>query len=373
MNQNFWQGKKVLVTGHTGFKGSWLSLWLDSLGASVTGFALDPPTEPSLFGVAGVGDAVESVIGDIRDPEAVRAVVEHCKPDIVLHMAAQPIVRTSYAEPIRTYATNVLGTAHLLDALRECDSVKAVVCVTSDKCYRNKEWHWGYREEDDLGGNDPYSSSKACAELVVSAMTRSFFDPERYAEHGVAVASVRAGNVIGGGDWATDRLIPDVMEAFASDRPVVIRNPVSTRPWQHVLEPLHGYLMLAERLHEDGPRFGSQAWNFGPKDEDAKPVEWIVDEAARLWAGNASWHLDDDAHPHEDTFLKLDCSKASNALGWQPKLRLQPALAWIVEWYKAREDGEDMGEMTRRQIRRYESLATESAAESPAAEIAVAV
>lgn len=355
MNPEFWRNKRVLVTGHTGFKGSWLALWLESLGAKVSGFALEPPTEPSLFELAGLADTIDSTIADIRDRNAVSDVIARVDPEIVIHMAAQPIVRTSHIEPVETYDTNIMGTVHLLDAVRGSKSVKAVVCITSDKCYQNNEWDWGYREDDRLGGKDPYSSSKACAEIVIAAMGRSFFNPDNYADHGVAIASVRAGNVIGGGDWAADRLIPDTMRAFMDGKAVVIRNPISTRPWQHVLEPLHGYLTVAERLWNHGPEY-AKAWNFGPAEDDAKPVQWIVDKATQLWGQDASWHLDEAVNLKEDTFLQLDCSRAHKHLGWQPVLRLDSALDWIVEWFKAYRDGENVGTVTLAQIARYEKL-----------------
>lgn len=375
MEPTFWRNKRVLVTGHTGFKGSWLTLWLDSLGAEVFGFAQEPPTKPSLYELSGISELATSTIGDIRNYEEVLKVVELSNPEIVIHMAAQPIVRTSYDEPLETYATNVMGTAHLLNALRNRSDVRAIVNITSDKCYRNNEWVWGYREDDEVGGNDPYSSSKACAEIVAAAMRKSFFNPANYVnrslagqdssehgshkhsinEHSVALATVRAGNVVGGGDWAKDRLVPDTMQAFMNHDPVVVRNPISTRPWQHVLEPLNGYLGVAERLWHEGPEYG-EAWNFGPQEGDAKPVEWIVNRLTNLWGEGVSWQLDESVQPHEDTFLKLDCSKAHRKLGWHPKLRIDDSLEWIVEWFKAYADGQNMAEVTKMQIARYAQL-----------------
>ncbi len=343
----FWKGKKVLITGHTGFKGSWLSLWLQQLGAKVVGYALEPPTDPSIFEVARVAEGMTSVIGDIRDLDNFRSVMQEHRPEIVIHMAAQPLVRESYEDPIGTLSSNVMGTAHMLEAVKATDSVRVVVSITSDKCYENKEWIWGYREIDRLGGYDPYSASKACAELVVSSYRNSFFN-----QSGVSLASTRAGNVIGGGDWAKDRLIPDIMRAVMEDRPVVIRNPHATRPWQHVLEPLNGYLMVAERLWEEGNAF-AEGWNFGPNDEDVKPVSWICDHITRLWSDEATWELDGGDHPHENTLLKLDCSKAKARLGWHPKLDLATALAWIVEWFQAYQKQEDMRVITEAQIRRF--------------------
>ena len=353
MNRAFWNGRKVLITGHTGFKGGWVSLWLQSLGANVLGYALAPPTRPSLFEVAHVAEGMTSITADVRDLDRLKAVVTgHC-PEIVIHMAAQPLVRYSYENPIETYSTNVMGTVNVLEAVRHSESVRAVVCVTSDKCYENKEWLWGYREDEPMGGRDPYSSSKGCAELVISAYRRSYFPAEEYQRHGVALASARAGNVIGGGDWAGDRLVPDIMKAIMADRPVVIRSPQAIRPWQHVLEPLNGYLCLAEKLWVHGPEF-AQGWNFGPADEDARPVSWVVEHLTNLWGENARWESDSAPHPHEATYLKLDCSKARSLLGWSPKLRLASALEWIVEWYQGYKQNQNMRHLTEAQIARYE-------------------
>lgn len=352
MNPGFWHGKRVLLTGHTGFKGSWLSLWLQSMGAQVTGFALAPPTRPSLFEVADVGSGMISVVGDIRDLAHLRAVFAEYKPEIVIHMAAQALVRYSYVEPVETYSTNVMGTVNLLDSVRGSGSVKAVVNVTSDKCYENREWAWGYRENEAMGGFDPYSSSKGCAELVASAYRCSFFHPDKHHQHGVALASARAGNVIGGGDWAEDRLIPDIMRAITEGRAVNIRNPHAIRPWQHVLEPLSGYLLLAQKLYEEGPVY-AEGWNFGPNDEDAKPVQWIVERLTQSWVEGASWVLDSGEHPHEAHYLKLDCSKAKAQLNWHPRWHLEETLDKIVEWHRASGDGKNMRELTLRQIDAY--------------------
>ena len=353
MNPAFWHGKRVLLTGHTGFKGSWLSLWLQSMGAKVIGYALTPPTKPSLFEVANVGLGMTSIIGDIRDLATLQKVFAEHQPEIVIHMAAQPLVRYSYLEPVETYSTNVMGTVNLLEAIRQTKSVKAVVNVTTDKCYENREWAWGYRENEAMGGFDPYSSSKGCAELVTAAYRNSYFHPEKSHEHGVAIATGRAGNVIGGGDWAEDRLIPDTMRAIVSGRPVSIRNPHSIRPWQHVLEPLSGYLLLAQRLYEDGPAF-AEAWNFGPNDDDAKPVDWILDKLTETWGEGASWQLDNGEHPHEAHYLKLDCSKAKSRLQWQPKWSLATAIEEICVWHKAHTAGADMQAMCLHQIKQYE-------------------
>ncbi len=355
MSRIFWKDKKVLITGHTGFKGSWLSLWLQGLGANVVGYALSPPTQPSLFEIANVAEGMTSVIGDTRDLEHLKSVIAEHRPEIVFHLAAQPLVRYSYKNPVETYATNIMGTVHMLETVRLSESARVVVSITSDKCYENKEWLWGYREDERLGGHDPYSSSKGCAELVISAYRRSYFTPETYQHHRVALASTRAGNVIGGGDWAKDRLIPDIMTSIMENRPVIIRSPNAIRPWQHVLEPLNGYLTVAEQLWEHGPQF-AQAWNFGPSSEDAKPVSWIVNYLTNLWGEGASWELDSAQHPHEDTYLKLDCSKAQSLLGWSPKLRLSTALEWIVEWYQGYRQNEDMRSLTEAQIACHENI-----------------
>ena len=352
MNPDFWRGKRVLMTGHTGFKGSWLSLWLQSMDATVVGYSLAPPTNPSLFEVAEVGKGMTSIIGDIRDLEKLRAVFAEHKPEIVIHMAAQPLVRYSYIEPVETYSTNVMGTVNLLEAVRSTGSVKAVVNVTSDKCYENREWVWGYRENEAMGGYDPYSSSKGCAELVAAAYRNSFFHPENYQQHGVAIASARAGNVIGGGDWAGDRLIPDILRAITEGRPVNIRNPHAIRPWQHVLEPLSGYLQLAQKLYEEGVSY-AEGWNFGPNDEDAKPVQWIVEKLTESWGEGASWVLDGGDHPHEAHYLKLDCSKAKARLDWHPRWHLDETLGKIVDWHRAHRDGKDMRAFSLSQIKLY--------------------
>ncbi len=338
------------MTGHTGFKGSWLSLWLQSLGAEVTGYALPPPTNPNLFQNAKVGEAMTSIIADVRDLAALQKAMHAAQPEVVIHMAAQALVRYSYENPVDTYSTNVMGTVHLLEAVRNTQSVKAVVVVTTDKCYENKEWLWGYREDEPMGGFDPYSNSKGCAELVTSAYRRSFLQ-----DKGIALASARAGNVIGGGDWAEDRLIPDILSAFEQGKLAHIRNPHAVRPWQHVLEPLRGYLTLAERLFEQGPSF-AEAWNFGPNDEDAKPVGWIVEQMAKMWRDGAQWQIDKGEHPHEASYLKLDISKARTRLDWHPALRLNEALKLIIDWAKQRQAGADIHQMTVDQINNYQAL-----------------
>jgi len=348
VDSSFWKGKKVFLTGHTGFKGSWLSLWLQNMGALVKGYSLDVNTKPALFTQANVAAEMESEIGDIRNLGQLTESMVSFSPDILIHMAAQPLVRLSYQEPVDTYTTNVIGTVNVLEAARKCSALKAIVSVTTDKCYENKEWDWGYRESEPMGGHDPYSSSKGCAELVTSAYRRSFFSSEGTA----SLASVRAGNVIGGGDWAEDRLIPDILRAFEKSEPVVIRNPLSTRPWQHVLEPLSGYLVLAQELFLNGDEF-AEGWNFGPKDEDCKPVSWILDKMVESWGGNASWSLDKENNPHEAGFLKLDCSKAASRLKWKPKWNLQLTLKSIVDWHQVYSNGGDIKNQCLKEINTY--------------------
>ena len=358
-DMEFWKGKKIFLTGHSGFKGAWLSLWLHSLGAEVTGYALAPPTEPSLFELARVGELVHSVIADVRDGDRLKSEMAKASPDIVIHMAAQPLVRDSYKIPVETYAINVMGTVHLLEAVRSCPGVKAVVNVTTDKCYENREWVWGYRENEPMGGYDPYSNSKGCSELVTAAYRSSYFANQQLnssttGRHGAAVATARAGNVIGGGDWAVDRLIPDCVKSLLSGEKILIRNPHAIRPWQHVLEPLSGYLLLAQRLYEEGPAFAS-GWNFGPHDEDARPVEWIVERLCARWGEGAAYELDMGDHPHEAHFLKLDCSKARSELGWAPRWTLGTALQKIIDWTHVYQGQEDLLACCRAQIEEYES------------------
>jgi len=356
-NRTYWKGRRVFLTGHTGFKGSWLSLWLEALGAEVTGYALPPPTEPSLFEQASVANSLRSIFADIRDFDRLKKAIDECRPEVVIHMAAQTVVRRGYEDPIETYSSNVMGTVNLFEALRRLERPCAVVNVTSDKRYHNREWVWAYREDDPLGGQDPYSNSKSCAELVTSSYRDSFFPPVDLEHHGVALASARAGNVIGGGDWTANQLIPDLMRAFLAGQPCLIRNPSATRPWQFVLEPLRGYLLLAERLAEDAPRFAA-AWNFGPYDEDAQPVSWIADKLAGSWGSQSSWTHDGSVHPPEAHFLKLDSSKARSYLQWSPALRLNQALEWIVKWYRAFQEGKDLQSLTQAQIEQYEALYT---------------
>lgn len=351
----FWQNKRVLLTGHTGFKGSWLSVWLNRLGAKVTGFSLpELPTEPSLFADLGLAEHMESLKGDVRDLSSIRDVVTQGQFDVVIHMAAQSLVRESYTHPVDTYATNVMGTVNVLQAARECDEIRVIVNVTSDKCYENRETRVAFKEHDPMGGYDPYSNSKGCAELVASAFRNSFFNPDDYEQHGTTVASGRAGNVVGGGDWAKDRLIPDIMRGFLNGDTVRIRNPHATRPWQHVLEPLSGYLLLAEQCWRHGPEFG-EGWNFGPLEADAKPVSFIVERLAKTWGESAHWEVDAGTHPHEATYLKLNIEKAQDRLGYQPRLALPDCLDWVAEWYRQYGDQADLMGLTLDQISRFEN------------------
>jgi CDP-glucose 4,6-dehydratase len=349
VNPEFWNGKRVFLTGHTGFKGSWLSLWLQQMGAVVKGFALEPNTSPNLYELAGVARNMESEIGDITNLSLIKDSMISFNPDILIHMAAQPLVRLSYDEPVLTYATNIMGTVNVLEAARTCGNLKAIVSVTTDKCYENKEWAWGYRENEPMGGHDPYSSSKGCAELITSAYRNSFFKSVNSA----AIASARAGNVIGGGDWSEDRLIPDILKSFEKKSPVVIRNPMATRPWQHVLEPLSGYLVLAEHLFNEGKSFG-EAWNFGPKDEDCKPVSWILDKMVANWNDHASWELDKNNNPHEAGYLKLDCSKAAAKLNWKPKWDLDFTLGKIINWHQSFLNGSNIHDECLNEIVEYQ-------------------
>ncbi len=350
MNRQFWRGKKVFMTGHTGFKGSWLALWLVDMGAEVHGYALTPPTVPNLFTVANLkAHMARSTIADVRDAEALAQALQAAKPDIVLHLAAQSLVRHSYVAPVETYSVNVMGTVNLLEALRQTPGVKAVVNVTTDKCYENREWVWSYRENEAMGGFDPYSSSKACSELVTAAYRRSFLEPA-----GIHLASARAGNVIGGGDWAVDRLLPDFLRALDAGQTLAIRSPLATRPWQHVLEPLSGYLMLAEKLFKEGQGF-ADAWNFGPEEADARSVQWIVENLCSH-VTDASWQCDSSPQPHEAKTLKLDSSKAKIQLGWRPRWDLQTALAMTLSWHQLWKQGSDMAKISAQQFQEYEAV-----------------
>jgi CDP-glucose 4,6-dehydratase len=349
---NFYQGRKVLITGHTGFKGSWLSILLNWLGADVYGYSLDPPTNPSLYELAEVGKLVSSSIGDIRDFDFLEQTLINVKPEVIIHMAAQPLVRESYTNPRETYEINVMGTVNLLEAARKVESIRAILNVTTDKCYENKEWLWGYRENEPLGGYDPYSNSKGCSELVTSSFRSSFFNPKDYKNHGVSLASARAGNVIGGGDWAADRLIPDFLRSIELGEKIKIRSPHAIRPWQHVLEPLSGYLNLCEKLYSGGPSF-AEPWNFGPDERDAENVEWIISKICSLWGSDAAYELEKYPQPHEASYLRLDCSKAKSLLGWNPKWNIETSLRLIVDWHKAYLSGASMIEVTKKQIEKY--------------------
>ncbi len=346
IDKSFWCNKRVFLTGHTGFKGGWLSLWLSLLGARVKGYALDPPTSPSLFNEARIGGVIDSQIGDIRDQEVLHESMVKFNPDILIHMAAQPLVRYSYSAPIETYEVNVIGTAKVLEVARSCTNLKAIVNITTDKCYENEEQDKSFQEDDPMGGYDPYSSSKGCAELVTSAYRRSFLQG-----HDIGIASVRAGNVVGGGDWADDRLIPDILRSFEKNEAVVIRNPKATRPWQHVLEPLSGYLILAQKLYDNRDEY-AEGWNFGPNEQDVKSVDWILDKMISKWP-NSSWRLDNSSSPHEAGFLKLDISKAKSKLGWKPTLELSDALEKIIDWHKAYLNQEDMQAICLEEIEDY--------------------
>jgi CDP-glucose 4,6-dehydratase len=352
MIEDFYKNKKVLLTGHTGFKGSWLCMLLKHLGADIYGYALEPPTKPNLFELCKIDNIIHSTIGDIRDFKKLTETLKSIQPEIIIHMAAQAIVMESYKNPVETYDINVMGTIKLLEAIRSLSSVKAVVNVTTDKCYENKEWHWGYRENDHLGGYDPYSSSKACSEIVTAAYRRSFFQPPASSFQLPGIATARAGNVIGGGDWAADRLIPDFIRSIEKKEKIIIRSPNSIRPWQHVLEPLRGYLVLAEALYNAGDKY-ADAWNFGPNDEDAKNVEWIVKYLCESWGNGAAYTIDSKPQPHEATYLKLDCSKAKAVLNWHPRWSLRTALDNIVEFTKAYINKEDLEKICTNQIKNY--------------------
>lgn len=353
----FWQNKRVFITGHTGFKGAWLTIWLHSLGAQVTGYALQPPTEPNLFHLSGIGSSIQSITGDIRDKERLQQSITQADPDIIFHLAAQPIVSRSYLQPAETYEVNVMGTVHLWEAVKHVSTqgsgrLKAVINVTTDKCYENQEWVWGYRETDRLGGYDPYSNSKACSELVTSAYRSSFFAPEAYHKHGISVATARAGNVIGGGDWAEDRLVPDCIRSLLSGSKMKVRRPLAIRPWQHVLDPLAGYLILAQCMVEDGPAYASE-WNFGPNDRQSRTVQWIVETMAAAWGGDPFFVIEPEERFHESMQLKLDCSKARTRLKWYPKWSVEMALDKVLEWVRMVQAGQDVRAACLRQIEDY--------------------
>lgn len=356
INRTFWSNRRVFITGNTGFKGSWLSLWLSALGADVTGFALPPPTSPSLFDLGNLTEHLLWIEGDVRDQSALERAIQSAEPEIVFHLAAQPLVRESYRDPVGTYATNVMGTVNLLECVRKIASVRVVVNVTTDKCYENQEWVWGYRESDALGGRDPYSNSKGCAEMVTTAYRQSFFPLETFGRsHHVAVSTVRAGNVIGGGDFANDRLVPDFFRALRLKEPVRIRNPHAIRPWQHVLEPLSGYLGLAEQMFNNGVLY-SGAWNFGPRDDDARPVAWIVETLSELMPGGPSYEIEFQPQPHEANYLKLDISKANQRLGWRPRWDLKQALTATADWYRGELSATNVGKICLTQINEYSAL-----------------
>jgi len=362
VNPQFWNGKRVLLTGHTGFKGSWLSLWLQKMGALVAGYALPPGAGASLFELASVAEQMEeSVYADIRSLIPLTELIRRFRPEIVFHLAAQSLVRMSYLQPMETYQVNVMGTVNVLEAIRRSDSCRVVVVITSDKCYENNEWVWGYRESDPLGGFDPYSSSKGCAELVTAAYRRSFFQTRN--SRVVALASARAGNVIGGGDFSKDRLVPDMIAAILKGGRLRVRNPEAVRPWQHVLEPLCGYLLLAEKLW-DNPEQYSQCWNFGPPLDDARSVRWLVEGLSHCWGKPACWEIDPEPTPHEAHLLVLDSTKARSRLGWKPRWTLESALQRVIDWYKSYESGARMHDVVMQQIGTYESPAERAANEA---------
>tara|TARA_Y100000389_G_C17438100_1_gene506795 strand:+ start:412 stop:1497 length:1086 start_codon:yes stop_codon:yes gene_type:complete len=354
MNLDFWKGKKVFLTGHTGFKGSWLSLWLKNLGVELTGYSIDLNSQKSFFNDANISDGMNSIIGDIRDLDFLKKSVTEAKPDIIIHMAAQALVRDSYNNPVETYSTNIMGTVNVFEAAKECDSVRSLVNITSDKCYENKEREKGYSEDEPMGGYDPYSSSKGCAEIVASAYRSSFFKPNI---NKIVMASARAGNVVGGGDWSKDRLIPDAIKSFYKNEAAIIRNPSAIRPWQFVLEPLRGYMMLAEKLYNGDYKYSS-GWNFGPKNDDVRNVEWIIKNLSDKWGQNANWKYEKEESEilHEANYLKLDITKAENYLDWHPILNINETLELIIEWYKSFEAKENINKVSVNQIIKYQNL-----------------
>jgi len=352
MNAEFWRNKRVFITGHTGFKGSWLTVWLKMMGASICGYSLKPSIRSNLFEIANVMQGITSIEGDIRQAQTLKSAIDEFQPEIIFHFAAQALVRESYNDPVTTYQTNVMGTVNLFEAVRDVKSVSTVIVVTSDKCYENREWVWGYRENEAMGGYDPYSSSKGCTELITSAYQRSFFNSERR----VTLSSVRAGNVIGGGDWAAARLIPDLCSAFVQGKKAEIRSPEAIRPWQHVLEPLAGYLLLAEKSYMQ-PQQYTGGWNFGPDFQDAKPVAWIADKLASIWGEDARWDINNvDHQPHEANILRLDCSKARSLLNWSPRLNLSQSLELTANWYKTLAQNSEMRVFTENQIKQFVNM-----------------
>jgi CDP-glucose 4,6-dehydratase len=351
---NFYNKKRILITGHTGFKGSWLTMWLNKLGAEVVGYALAPSASRAPFVICGLDKKVDSIIADVRDSKTLIEVFHKYQPEIVFHMAAQALVRYSYREPVKTYETNIMGTVNLFEACRSTPSVKAIINITSDKCYENRKLDRGYKENDPMGGYDPYSSSKGCSELITNAYIKSYFNPDNYNEHNVSLASVRAGNVIGGGDWAEDRLVPDCIRALIKNKSIRLRYPNSIRPWQHVLDPLCGYLLLGQFLYQEGPTFCG-AWNFGPDDENVKPAKWVAEYISEKWGSKSAWETSVRDHPHEAIWLKLDSSKAKSKLDWLPRWNLPLSLEKTVEWYKAYCNQEDMLTYSLDQIKSYEN------------------
>jgi CDP-glucose 4,6-dehydratase len=352
MNQSFWKNKEILITGHTGFKGSWLTVWLKKLGANITGFSKSVPTNPSLFETTNIEKDIKSVVGDIQNYELLKETISKCEPEIIFHMAAQSLVIKSYSNPIETFSTNVMGTVNLLYAVKETKKPKVVINITSDKCYENNESLEGYSEDDPMGGHDPYSSSKGCAELITKSFRKSFFSSDH--ENNIGLASVRAGNVIGGGDWAENRLIPDIIRAIKNKENIKIRNPNALRPWQHVLDPLNGYISVAEKLWDDQTKY-SEGWNFGPEKNEVKPVSWIIEKFNELWKNKINWEVSNNKL-HEANNLILNCQKAKSILGWNSKINTETALKLTIEWYRKYFDGENMRKVTEEQITKFQKL-----------------
>jgi CDP-glucose 4,6-dehydratase len=355
INSNFWKNKKVLLTGHTGFKGSWLSIWLKKLEVELIGFSKDIPTKPSLFELAKVSEDMVSIMGDIRNFSIIQKIIQEHQPDIIIHMAAQSLVRKSYEDPLETFSTNIMGTVNVLESIKISEKTRVMINVTSDKCYKNSGTKEKFSESSPMGGYDPYSNSKACSELVTSSYRDSFFNPKEYQKHGMSVATCRAGNVIGGGDWSKDRLIPDIMRGIINNEIIKIRNPNAIRPWQHVLDPLNGYLTLAEKMWSAGNEF-SEAWNFGPTEEGEKSVKWITEKLTKQWLNHIKWDIDNDINPHEENSLRLNCMKANSRLSWRSKLNLEQGLDWVLEWYKQYKENNDMKKITEQQIEEFQKL-----------------